>query len=73
VVKRCRLPCNRGVALLTILREASSDVIRICRGLKILQVAGDAGRAGQVVVIVDVAIETDARGIGMRIGQREAN
>jgi len=47
-------------------------VIRICRGLKILQVAGDAGGAGQTVVVVDVAIETDTRRISVRIGQREA-
>ena len=73
VVKRCRLPSNGGVALLTGLREASGNVIRVCRGLKILQMAGDAGRAGQVVVVVDVAIEADPRRIGVRIGQREAN
>jgi len=48
-------------------------VIRIRRGLKILQVAGDAGGAGEVVVVVDVAIETDARRIGVRIGQRKAH
>jgi hypothetical protein len=48
-------------------------VIRIGRGLKILQVAGDAGSAGQVVVVVDVAIETDARRVGVGIRQREAN
>ena len=72
-VKRCRLPGNRGVALLTGLREASGNVIRTCRGLKILQVAGDAGGAGQTVVVVDVAIETDTRRIGVRIRQREAN
>jgi len=47
-------------------------VIRTCCGLKILQVAGDAGDASQVVVIVDVAVETDARRIGVGIGQREA-
>ena len=47
-------------------------MIRIGRGLKILQVAGDAGGAGQTVVVVDVAIETDTRRISVRIGQREA-
>ena len=48
-------------------------MIRVCRGLKILQVAGDAGDAGQVVVVVDVTVETDARRIGVRIRQREAD
>jgi len=48
-------------------------VIRVCRGLKVLQMASDAGRAGQVVVVVDVAIETDTGRIGVRIRQREAN
>ena len=47
-------------------------MVRTCRGLKILQVAGGAGDAGQVVVVVDVTIETDARRIGVRVGQREA-
>jgi len=73
VVKSRRLPGARGVAHLTVLREASGDVIRIGRGLKILQVAGDTSRAGQVVVVVDVAVEADTRRIGVRIGQREAN
>ena len=48
-------------------------MIRIRRGLKIPQVAGDAGDARQVVVVVDVAIETDTRRIGVRVRQREAN
>ena len=73
MVKGCRLPSHGGVALLTILREASGDVIRTCRSLKILQVAGDAGRAGQVVVVVDVTIEADTRRVGVRIGQRESH
>lgn len=48
-------------------------MIRACGGLKILQVAGNAGRAGQVVVVADMAIETDPRRIGVRIGQGEAH
>ena len=34
--------------------------------------ASEAGGAGQTVVVVDMAIQTDARRIGVRIGQREA-
>ena len=35
--------------------------------------AGSTGRAGQIVVVVKMAIEADAWRIGMCIGQREAN
>jgi len=48
-------------------------VIRTCRGLKILQVAGDAGGAGQGIVVVNVTIEAHPWWIGMRIRQRETN
>lgn len=34
--------------------------------------AGHAGRGGQVVVVIDVAVQANARWIGVRIGQREA-
>lgn len=73
MVKGCRLPSDSGVAGLTVLREPPRDVIRIRSALEILQMAGSAGRAGQVVVIVDMAVEANARRIGVRIREREAH
>jgi hypothetical protein len=55
------------MALLAGLRKTSRNVVRICGGLKILQVACYAGRGGQVVVIIDVAVRANPRRIGMRI------
>ena len=72
VIKCRRLPGAGVVTRLAGLREASGDVIGIRRGLEIAQVARDTGGARQVVVVVDVAIETDTRWIGMRVGQRKA-
>lgn len=73
MVKGCRLPSDSGVAGLTVLREPPRDVIRIRSALEILQMAGSAGRAGQVVVIVDMAVEANARRIGVRIRERETD
>jgi len=44
------------VALLAGLRESGRHVVGIGGSLIILQVAGNAGRAGEVVIVVDVAI-----------------
>ena len=49
-------PGRRVVALVAGLREIRRHVIRVRRSLKVFQVTGNAGRAGQVVIIVDVAI-----------------
>jgi hypothetical protein len=46
VIEGRRLPSNRGVALLAILRKSAGHVIWIRRPLEILQVAASAGRAG---------------------------
>jgi len=48
-------------------------VVRVRSALEIFQMAAGASRAGQVVVVVDMAIETHAGRIGVRVGQREAN
>ena len=65
-------PGGGVVTLLAGLREARRDVIRIGRALEVFQVAGNAGRvrAGQVVVVIDVALR--ALHPGVRAGQREA-
>ena len=73
VVESCRLPGNGSVASLASLREAPCDVVRIRGALEIFQVAGSAGRAGQVVVVVDMTIEAYAGRIGVRIREREAD
>ena len=56
VVERSRLPRGRAVANVALLREVSRHVIGVRGVLVVLQVATHAGRAGQVVVSVLVAI-----------------
>jgi len=71
VVER-RIPPRRSrVALLAGLREIRLHVIRIRGPLEILQVATDAGRvrAGQVVVVVDVALHALDAGVRSRQGE----
>jgi len=58
VVERCRLPRRCAVANLALLRKTAGYVIRIRRTLVILHVAADAGRVGQTIVAIDVAIAT---------------
>lgn len=71
VVERGGLPCRGAMAALAGLRKSVLHVIRIRGALEILEVARDAGGAGQVVVPVDMTLR--ARGAGVRSGQREAN
>lgn len=56
VVKRGSRPRGRGVALFARLRKARLHMVRVSRALEVLQVAGDAGRARDVVVAVDVTL-----------------
>jgi len=65
-------PCRGVVALLASLREVRSRVIGIRRALVILQMAGDASRTAQIVVVVDVTLGTLPRRNSMRPGQRKA-
>ena len=60
------------MALIAGLREVSGHVVRIRRALKILQMAAYAGRARQVVVVVDMAIGAQARRYGVRSRQCES-
>lgn len=73
VVEGRRRPGNGGMALRAIRGEVCRDVIGICRTLKILEVASNAGRAGEVVVVVGVAVNALARRNGMSAGQGKSN
>ena len=58
VVKRRVRPVAGAMALLAGLRETRGDVVGIRGPLEILQVAADARRGVESVVVVDVAIGT---------------
>ena len=60
------------MALIARLGEIRGGVIRIGRPLIVLQMTGHAGRARQVVVIVDVAIDALTRWHGVHTGKRES-
>ena len=53
--------------------EVCRDVIRVRRALKILHVAGHARRAGQVVVVVRMAVSALPGRHGVGVGQRKTN
>ena len=71
VVESCVQPGRRAVARVASLREVRGYVIRIRCALKVGQVASHAGRAIQVVVVVDVAVCTQTRWHRVQAGQRE--
>ena len=70
VIESCVRPSHGRVAGVAGLRKASLGVIRISRGLVILQVAGGAGSAVQGVVSVYVTL--GAGQWDVRPGQRES-
>ena len=61
------------MASITGLCESAGDVVGVRGTLEILEVAGNAGVGGQVVIVVDVAIGTGARRHGMHAGEREVD
>ena len=67
-------PLDRVVTALTGCRESQLRVVdrRGCR-VVVLQVARRASRCGQVVVVVDVAVEANARRVSVRIRQRKSH
>ena len=71
VIKRGIQPGAGAMALLAGLRKIRVDVVGIGRALEVLQMTGHAGRAGQVVVIVNVAIGACARRDRVQAGERE--
>src|SRR5579872_940938 len=70
VVEGAIRPSGGVVTQFACSREAGSDVIGICRPGVVLLVTGVAERAVQSVVVVDVAIRTQARRHGMLTSQR---
>ena len=58
VIERRSGPRSRAVTLLTSLREASLNMVRVCGSLKIFEVARNTSRCRQIEVVVDVAIDT---------------
>ena len=69
MVERRRNPGRGVVAHFALLREPRLDVVRVGRGVEILQVAGGAGRIFQAVISIDVALRTLQP--DMRPGQRK--
>jgi len=72
VVESSIQPGSRVVALITALRKVRRHVVGIRGSLVILQVTAHAGRGGQVVVVVDVAVAALPRWNRVRPGQRES-
>ena len=68
VVKRCRSPRNRRMALRAVRRKIRRNVIRIRSPLEIFQVATDTRGAGQVEVVIDVTIDTLPRRHRVAVG-----
>ena len=72
VIKLTVSPQHGVVTLFAGLREVCGNMIhRRQRGLIVLQVARHARRAGQVVVIVDVAVRAQPRRHSVRIAQHK--
>ena len=72
VIERCRIPGSRAVADIALLGKSRSGMVRVIRGLVILQVAGNAGAAGQVVVVVHVTHGAGHSRIGVEARQRKS-
>lgn len=71
VVEGCIQPRSRVVALAAGLRKIRRHVIRVGRALEVFQVTGNTGCAGQVVIIVDVAIAALPRWNCVHAGEGE--
>lgn len=56
MIETCRTPRRRTVTDFALLRETGGNMVRVVRSLKIIQVAANAGRIGNVVVPVGMAL-----------------
>lgn len=72
VIEGCRLPGYGGMALRAIGGEIRSHVVGVRGPLKILEMAGNACRARQVVIVAYMAIDALPGRDGMPSTQREA-
>ena len=61
------------MALSAGLGKVGGDVIRIGSALIVLQMTGDAGRAAQAEVVVNVTVGALTRGDGMSSSERESS
>ena len=73
VIEGGRLPGVSGVALLASRRKAARQVIRIRGPLKVFLMARNASRAGQVEVVVHVAVGAGPGRNRVPAGQRESH
>ena len=73
MIKRCRGPRRRRMALGTVGGEVGCHMVGIGRTLEIFQVATNASCRSQVVIVVGVAISTQARGNGMPSAQGKSH
>ena len=73
VIEGRRLPRRSVVAGIAGLGESSCHMVWVSGVLKILEVAGDASRTRQVVVVIDVAIATLARRNGVGTSECEVH
>ena len=73
VIERRRGPGSGRMTLAAVCGEISRYVIRVCRALKIFEVATDAGRRSQVVIVVGVTVGAKARRNRMSAGQRKSD
>jgi len=69
MIEGCVAPVGGVVALLASLGEIRLHVVGIRGALKIFQVARDACRVGQGVIVIDMALRARCRGMRTRQGE----
>ena len=56
MIETCRTPRRSAVTDFALLRETRGNMVRVIRSLEIIEVAANAGRIGNVVVPVGMAL-----------------